>query len=142
MFVPLSGVVEETEYMDYAPAGSARYRLIALNGLGEEHILGETSVAPALRGDRDLLAFPNPATNGSINILFRIPFERPLELGVYDPSGRLVRRLASGQYPVGTQSVTWDRHDEGGNPVGAGVYLLRLTSAPSFEARERVTLIR
>ena len=41
---------------------------------------------------RDIMAFPNPAS-GPVEILYRVTAERPIELAVYDVSGRRIRAL-------------------------------------------------
>src|SRR4029453_1943955 len=85
MFAPLhAGLLDQGEYLDRDPGASARYRLIAVNGLGEEYVLGETSVAGALAPDREIAAYPNPSSEGPVRILFRVPLEKPIEVTVYD----------------------------------------------------------
>jgi hypothetical protein len=75
----------------------------------------------ALRGNA-----PNP-----FNPLTRIRFELgaagSTRLHVYDVSGRLVRTLIAGDHlAVGPHSVAWDGRNDGGGPVGSGVYYYRL----------------
>jgi hypothetical protein len=55
---------------------------------------------------------PNPAFT---DVTIRTTVEAP-ELGIYDPSGRLIRSLAE---------TRWDRRDDRGRPVAAGLYLVR-----------------
>ena len=43
-----------------------------------------------------------------------------------DLRGKLVRDLASGQWPAGLHTVTWDSLDARGAPAGSGAYVLRL----------------
>jgi hypothetical protein len=140
-FVSIADGLDRGEYVDSAPRATSRYRLIAINGLGEEYVLGETSVAPALAVDRDIIAYPNPAS-GPIEILYRVPFDRPMDLTIYDLSGRRVRSLVAGRQPVGVQSASWDRRDDSGRDVAAGTYFARLTSGDGFRATERITIVR
>lgn len=55
-------------------------------------------------------------------------------LVVYDESGRAVRRLACGELAAGSHRVQWDRTDELGETVPAGVYRCVLATATGREA--------
>ncbi|MFN0149633.1 MAG: T9SS type A sorting domain-containing protein [bacterium] len=140
-FGPIADGLDRGEFVDPSPATASRYRLIAVNGLGEEYVLGETSIAAALSADRDIIAYPNPAS-GPIEILYRVPVEREVDLSIYDVSGRRLRSLAAGHAPLGVQTASWDRRDESGHEVAAGVYFLRLRVGDGHEATERVTIVR
>jgi FlgD Ig-like domain len=98
------------------------------------------------RGARDasvplLVAYPNPST-GPIEIRYRASGERELDFAVYDTSGRRIRSLSAGKVPVGLQTTSWDRRDQAGNEVAAGVYFLRLEVGDGHRATERVTIVR
>ncbi len=150
VFAPLhAGLLDQGEYLDRDPGASARYRLIAVNGLGEEYVLGETAIAPALPVGRGLAVVPNPARGGTVRVLFRVPVDRfgagpiaDVDVSVYDASGRLVRRLAGGAFPVGVRSVDWDGRDEGGRDVAGGTYFVRLSTGSGTEASERLVVVR
>jgi hypothetical protein len=70
---------------------------------------------------------PNPF-GGATTIRFALPAAGPADLAVYDLAGRLVRRLARGEYAAGEHFVTWNGADEGGRRLAAGVYFYRLTA--------------
>jgi hypothetical protein len=129
-WLTLVSLTRETSYLDReAPAG-ARYRLFAVNGLGEELFLGETSLRPSAA----LAAWPLPYLGGRLTISFATASAlgggaAPAELALYDAAGRLVRVVDRGLYPAGTQTVTWDGLDDQGRRVPAGVYFLRSESA-------------
>jgi parallel beta-helix repeat protein len=61
----------------------------------------------------------------------RIPFQvarsGQVALSIADASGRLVRTLMRGERGAGRYNVTWDRHDDRGRSVSAGVYFCTLT---------------
>jgi FlgD Ig-like domain/Beta-propeller repeat len=97
--------------------------------------------APALSADRDIVAYPNPASV-PVQIAFGVLTDRPLTLDVFDTSGRRVRSLVSGALPVGVHSTTWDRRDESGGEVSAGTYFLRMRSGIGYHVTERVTVVR
>jgi len=152
VFTPLTvEPLDANEYVDAdagvgaadAPASGARYRLIAINGLGEEYALGETAVAPALAPGRFLSAAPNPAPGGATSFAFRTAQDGlPTDLIIYDLSGRRVATVASGSFSLGSRAVTWDGRSDAGEPVAAGVYFARLSWGGVPRATERVTVVR
>ncbi len=76
---------------------------------------------------------PNPF-NPSAEITFTLAGSGPVDLAVFDLTGRRVRTLLSGHLDGGEQRVRWDGKDEGGRMAAAGSYLISLTAAG-----ERVT---
>lgn len=60
-------------------------------------------------------------------ILLRALDPVPVELTVYDLSGRPVRRLQQSDELNGPQEVIWDGRDEADRLVAPGIYLLRLS---------------
>ena len=72
-----------------------------------------------------LATSPNPFT-GRTNIAFTLPARAPVEMGVYDVSGRLVCALVNAPLNAGAYSVAWDGHAMGGGRAAAGVYFVRL----------------
>jgi hypothetical protein len=74
---------------------------------------------------RALKVDPNPFASGA-RISFRLDHPEPVDLAVYDPSGRLITRLLSGVLPAGPHEKTWDGTTGSGEKAAAGVYLLRL----------------
>ncbi len=71
-----------------------------------------------------LCAQPNPFTSATM-ITFTGPRTGIGEARVFDVSGRCVRCFG-GAYADGAQSIVWDGKDDGGRPVGAGVYFVSL----------------
>ena len=49
-----------------------------------------------------------------------------MQLEIYDVAGRRVRSLVNQSATAGTYRLQWDRRDEGGRDVAAGVYYSRL----------------
>jgi hypothetical protein len=58
---------------------------------------------------------------------------------IFDPAGRLVRRMESGSLTAGRQTVEWDGRDGRGRAVVPGVYLYRLQGT-RWEHRGKVTV--
>lgn len=137
------GLLDRGEYVDTAPGSSTRYRLTAINGLGEEYVLGEANAAPALAGGRLLALTPSVSQGGEIEIAFRVGTEYlPTDVSIFDTSGRLVRTLVSEALPEGVRSSSWDGRDDTGQAVGPGIYLVRLAWGGQTRATGRVSLVR
>ncbi len=84
---------------------------------------------------------PNPAF-GPATVRFELAGPGAVQLGVYDPAGRLVRELVrpSATLPSGPHAVAWDGRDERGRLAPAGVYFVKLGLGGRFEARPLVRL--
>ncbi len=70
-------------------------------------------------------ARPNPF-NPTTTIRFGLGKGGNAELAIYDPTGRLVRRLYEGPLPAGEHHFDWDGRAKDGLAVGSGVYFYRL----------------
>lgn len=88
------------------------------------------TAAPELPATR-LALFPcrpnpfNPATT----ISYEVQEPATVDLVVYDVTGKVVRRLASGEAVLaGRREIAWDGRDEAGQTAAAGVYLCRLSA--------------
>ncbi|MDZ4806444.1 MAG: FlgD immunoglobulin-like domain containing protein, partial [Candidatus Eisenbacteria bacterium] len=58
-----------------------------------------------------------------------LPAASEVTLGIYDITGRLVRRMTHGRLPAGPHRLDWDGRTESGGTATAGVYLVRLEAA-------------
>lgn len=76
---------------------------------------------------------PNPAPGGA-SIVFTMPARSAVRVSIYDPAGRMVRRIADTAFGPGSHELEWDGRDSRGAAVAAGVYLVRLETPD--EARE------
>lgn len=65
----------------------------------------------------------------------------PLRLELFDLTGRRVRMLQDGPVAVGEHTRVWDLRSDGGSPVGAGIYFVRLTTKRS-QLTQRMVVIR
>ncbi|MBM3317204.1 MAG: right-handed parallel beta-helix repeat-containing protein, partial [Candidatus Eisenbacteria bacterium] len=102
------------------------------SAVGEETSAGP--LAPALRVAR------NPGA-GRVSLWLDLPGSGPATLTVLDVGGRIVRRLAGGDWLAGRHALTWDGRDDAGRPVGPGLYFLRL-DGPGPSAGARALLLR
>ncbi|NNE69307.1 MAG: T9SS type A sorting domain-containing protein [Rhodothermales bacterium] len=91
---------------------------------------GETPVSYALGQN-----YPNPF-NPSTAISFELPAGADVSLAVFDVLGRQVAQLASGTYPAGSHSVTFDA-----SGLQSGLYIYRLDAGDQSIART-MTLVK
>jgi len=78
---------------------------------------------------------PNPFNPKTV-IGYSLQQAGPVNLRVFDVSGRLVKILASGQLPAGNHTATWDGTNDRGRPVATGVYFYKLEAdGKSFSKR-------
>ena len=96
---------------------------------------GTTAVPSAPRS----VALPNPF-NPSTTIRYTVASGGPVDITVYDVSGRRIRSLVNGHAPAGTHEVRWDGRDDDGRPVASGIYLYRFGSTGFTETRKLVLL--
>ncbi|MFH1845819.1 MAG: FG-GAP-like repeat-containing protein, partial [bacterium] len=81
--------------------------------------------------------YPNPF-NPTTTIRFTLTAAGPVQLAIYDSSGRLVRRLVDGARSPGRYAVTWDGRDERGVGCASGVYFCRLETREKRETSKMV----
>ena len=78
--------------------------------------------------------------NGLVKIMFDVPYDNKdmhnVAINLFDVSGRLVRRIASGAYPAGHYTVTWN-----GSTTGTGIYIVQM-KAESFDSKARLMIVR
>ncbi|MBD3163185.1 MAG: hypothetical protein GF346_12040 [Candidatus Eisenbacteria bacterium] len=136
--IPLT---KRTSYLDLSGTPSSRYRLTAINGLGEALVLGESSA-----GSMALDAHPRPYRQGSMRIDYATAGglggeAAPAHVTLHDASGRLVRRLVRDHRGPGHHTTHWDGRNDLGEPVPAGIYFLR--SASGGQTRSlKITVLR
>jgi hypothetical protein len=76
--------------------------------------------------------FPNPGAAQTRVQLFLAgsPTAPPLDASaaVFDVQGRVIRMLHRGPLARGTTRIEWDGRDDGGRPLGTGMYYLRFST--------------
>lgn len=82
---------------------------------------------------------PNPVASRML-LAFDLPEASLVQAAVYDASGRLVRVLADGTLPAGKHQRDWNRRDQAGASVPAGIYFLRLDAGTHRDQRKIVVL--
>jgi serine protease AprX len=111
-----------------------------LNSNADAAVLAYSPVA-ALTGEAPVKFFrlgqnhPNPF-NPTTNIKFTLEKEGPVELAVFDVSGRKIHTLVSRSLGPGDHVATWDGTDQAGSRVPSGMYFYRLTGGRDFSTRK------
>jgi len=124
----------DTGYVDVGHVGSY-YKLSAVDVHGSESdftLLTPQSTlgvdGPGATGTFRLeVPAPNPTT-GDCRLRFAVARPGRVSLAIFDPSGRVVRRLLDVARGAGGQVVAWDGRDAAGRRAPEGVYLARLES--------------
>jgi len=93
------------------------------------------SLATALRP-----SFPNPSIEGGA-IRFSVRSAGPVEVDLFDVSGRLVKRLAGGWYGAGEHAVDWRRSGQDGRDLANGMYIVRFR-ADGVTQSQKLVLFR
>jgi len=90
--------------------------------------------------------YPNPF-NESTNMRFELPERSRVTLTIYDVSGREVANLVDREIEAGYHMESWTGRNQNGQPLSAGVYLVRMsarsvTGTGGLRADRRVVLVR
>src|SRR6185503_12826327 len=93
----------------------------------------ETALQPGLR-----LAGPNPGSRTELE--FTVDQDAKVSLQVFDVQGRVVRTLFEQASAAGTFRARWDGLSNQGQPVGRGVYFVRLMSNGRMLDHQKVVL--
>ncbi len=88
----------------------------------------------------DLHILSNPAHEAA-SLSLELATRGEVSAGVYDATGRSVRRLWSGTLPAGRNPLLWDGRNDRGERAPSGEYWVRVIAAQTTVTR-RLTLIR
>ena len=110
----------------------------------EPSILKATPFGPIKRNAL-LQNFPNPF-NPETWIPYSLAHDAPVNIGIYDIRGQLVRQIGLGQQPAGSYlnretAAYWDGKDQFGEAVSSGVYFYTL-KAGTFQATRRMVILK
>ncbi|OGU00770.1 MAG: hypothetical protein A2W29_13505 [Gemmatimonadetes bacterium RBG_16_66_8] len=98
-------------------------------GISDYFRIGSTTAVEGLPGELALAPLrPNPA-HGELALRYALPAKMEARLEVFDIAGRRVRTLASGVQAPGWHEAKWNGRSDGGDPVGAGIYFVRLKAS-------------
>lgn len=125
---------------DHAAGGRTyRYRLDEVLPTGETAVLATTRVTTPPTSVA-LTARPNPF-NPRTTLSIALPNNTEATLRIYDPTGRLVRAVASGVLAAGRHDFVWDGRDNAQQEVASGIYYAHL-SADNITRIQRLVLLR
>lgn len=82
---------------------------------------------------------PNPFPR-TVTLAYNLSRPSRVECVIFDASGRRIRELYAGSQKSGSQSLTWDRKDDQGRSINAGVYFARLTADNAVTQAKLVVL--
>ncbi len=94
-----------------------------------------TMEEPALHPAR-----PNPFNPQTV-LEYTLTGAQHVELTIYDVTGRLVRRLVSGEHATGTHSVTWTGTDDHGRRMPSGSYFVQFVAGQHRQS-QRILLVK
>ncbi len=79
----------------------------------------------------ELKAFPNPFQE-QINLSFNLSHKEKTTIEIFNIQGQQIHTLLSEMVPAGDHRVLWDGKDQNGQPLPAGVYLVRLRAGKAL----------
>jgi hypothetical protein len=86
-------------------------------------------------------AYPNPF-NPDVEISYYLAVQAPVQLDIYNLRGQKVWCNDQGTRSAGIEySVTWDGRSNEGNPVGSGLYFVRLHAGSLIDCHQ-ITLLK
>ncbi len=88
----------------------------------------------------ELRAFPNPFQE-EVNLSFNLNQEERTTVEIFNIQGQRVHTLLSEIAPRGEHRVQWDGKDQNGQPMPAGIYLIRLRAGKAL-INQKVVLQR
>lgn len=85
-------------------------------------------------------AYPNPF-NPSTRIRYGISTTTPVNVAIYDMTGRLVSDYKIGDKTPGWHEFTWQGTDSRGQQVSTGMYLITMRAGDEFQ-KQKVTFLK
>ena len=85
--------------------------------------------------------FANPLRGASqLEFSYGLPYPAAINISVYSVDGLLVRTLQQDRIPAGYHKLTWDKRDEKGIQVAAGIYFVRM-SAMGYKSTCKIVIL-
>ncbi len=79
----------------------------------------------------ELKAFPNPFQE-EVNLSFNLSQEEKTTIEIFNIQGQRIHTLLSEMVPAGDHRILWDGKDQNGQPMPAGIYLVRLRAGKAL----------
>jgi len=128
----MEGLIDAVFAMDLKISATDRKLRVATHGNGAwERSLVETTVSTgddisSMGTDPMLSNYPNPF-NAQTTITYHLDNNSPVNLAIYDLSGKLVVELVNTVQSAGTQELVWNAADKKGNKLQSGLYICKLS---------------
>ena|GEM_PF-1165907 len=104
-----------------------------------ESLIAEARGSRVGSGDRLLGFDPNPCRRGT-RVHLAIGRPGPVDVAVFDVTGRRVATLLARDLPAGAHEVFWDGSNAAGRAVAPGVYLCRMTRGRTVDMKKLVVV--
>ena len=85
-------------------------------------------------------AYPNPF-NPTTTIRYGIAIQTPVNVAIYDMTGRLVNDHKINDNAPGWHEFTWNGNDSHGQQVSTGMYLVTMRAGDNFQ-KQKVTFLK
>ena len=118
------------------PTGASRTLTVTVSAVGPAGV-----PPPAADGLWLAPPRPNPFRGGDLRLDYALPAGGMVHAGVYDLAGRLVATLFAGRAEAGDHALTWSGRSNSGEPVSAGLYLVRLAT-PAGVRQAKIVVLR
>lgn len=112
---------------------------VLIEGSGRAVTVGLSEIPSAHLPASSLSNYPNPLIS-STRIEYSLEESTTVTISVVDVTGRMVRRLSDARESSGRHTLTWDRRDDRGGRVSAGVYGLILSTVGQRQTRALVVV--
>ena len=74
--------------------------------------------------------------SSSTTIEYTLGKSAPVDIKIYDASGKVVKTLVHGTQAAGLNSVTWNATDEEGNSISPGIYICSMICEDYYESKK------
>jgi len=112
--------------------------------IGGKHVLGnghgDENKQGGGKGRLSVRIHPNPM-NPKADISFTLAQPGRVRVAIYDLAGRLVKTIHEGDFPAGTNTVSWNGSAGPGVHAASGVYFVSVETATAREV-QRVTVLK
>jgi PKD repeat protein len=138
---------EQNPTHTYTAEGTYTVTLVTTNSCGVDTLVAADAVTvdpnptdalagPIARGARTWVS-PNPFGLNT-QIFFRLDKETPIEIVIYDVTGRPVRHLAARRFAPGTHIVPFDGATDRGVRLASGMYFYRFAAGERVETHKLI----